>query len=107
MNIKALFSIPFMLLPLLAAAEQQPAEQSTFMTGSGVIYTLSLNQHGGVLSAENDKLYLERNCDAYSPEHGKGSWGWANGGFIITFEALSVGFPRQEIDIGHQYNCRL
>lgn len=107
MNIKILLSIPFMLQPLLAKAEQQPAEPLTYTAGSGVTYTLSLNQHGGVLSAENDKLYLGRNCDAYSTEHGKGSWGWANGGFIITFENLSVGFPRQEIEIGNQHGCRL
>jgi len=45
-------------------------------------------------------LYLGKSCDAYSKRYGKGTWSWANGGFIVEFKNERFGFGRQELDIG-------
>ena len=34
----------------------------------------------------------------FSEIYGKGSWGWANGGFSVEFSDKSFGFARQELD---------
>lgn len=54
-------------------------------------------------------LYLGKSCDAYSEIYGEGTWGWANGGFVITFKNETFGFGRQElsIDTDEEFCCRL
>ncbi|MDX3774091.1 hypothetical protein QE250_08210 [Chromatiaceae bacterium AAb-1] len=105
---KVFFCISFsLLLSALVYAGEKVAEAVTYVDGSGAVYMLTINENGGVLKSGKDTLYLGRGCDAYAPQYGKGSWGWANGGFVITFDAHSVGFPRQEIEVGNHHGCRL
>lgn len=54
-------------------------------------------------------LYLGKSCDAYSPVYGKGTWGWSNGGFMVTFKDEHFGFGRQElsIDTDEEYGCSI
>lgn len=96
---------------------------NAYTSSDGDEYTIKYNKHGAVLTSVNTKyfiennagakqiskklkLYLGKDCDAYSNVYGKGSWGWANGGFRIDFKHKSFGFPRQEIDIINMEKCQ-
>ena len=52
-------------------------------------------------------LYLGKDCDAYSKKYGKGSWGWANGGFEVVFLAQIFTFGRQEVFMDHIPNMNM
>jgi len=54
-------------------------------------------------------LYLGKSCDTYSKSYGKGTWEWANGGFIVKFKNEEFGFGRQEIDIDRdeEFGCQM
>ena len=91
-----------------------PSQESDASGGSdyadslGVSYRYERNANGAVLRSSAATIYLGKNCDAASPEHGNGSWAWANGGFKITFQdGTELGFPRQEIDAGNEANCQM
>jgi hypothetical protein len=60
-------------------------------------FTLSYNKDGARLESSNATIFLGVSCDAYSPQFGYGSWGWANGGTKINFVKSqgSIGFPQQ------------
>lgn len=88
-------------------ATDSMAPNSSYLDGKGNEYTASINQHGAVLRSDRIAIYLGRTCDAYSPQYGTGSWGWANGGFLVTFKSLTIGFPHQEIEAGNQHKCEL
>lgn len=79
---------------------------SSYTDGKGVTYTAVINKHGVTLKSKRDTIYLRLSCDANSPQYGTGSWGWANGGFLVIFKSVSVGFPRQEIEAIKNYECR-
>lgn len=64
--------------------------------GTGERYLITLNENGAVLKSENDVLYLGNSCDAMSPRHGRGTWGWANGGWRVEFSDSTIGFPRKD-----------
>lgn len=82
-------------------------ERAPYTDSSGLRWTVSTNRHGAVLTSESgQKLYLGGSCDAFSPEHGKGRWEWANGGFLVVFSNEEVGFPRQEVEADRDGNCR-
>ncbi|MDG1861669.1 MAG: hypothetical protein P8J02_00355 [Yoonia sp.] len=38
---------------------------------------------------------MGKSCDAFTPTFGKGTWGLANGGFVVIFDDYRIGFPRQ------------
>lgn len=66
----------------------------------GRVFKVQYNKNGAVLRSKGITIYLGNKCDAYSPEYGKGKWGWANGGIAVDFNSgKGFGFPRQEIDI--------
>jgi hypothetical protein len=67
-----------------------------YVDGSGVEYKMTKNKHGVVLKSKSATISLGKNCDAYSPQYGKGTWGWANGGVTVELEKKSIGFPRQD-----------
>ncbi len=73
-----------------------PASARNYTDSDGVTYSSSLNDDGAVLKSESAKLYLGKSCDAYSPQFGKGTWGWANGGVAVELNGRRIGFPRQE-----------
>jgi len=97
---------------------------SAYLSSDGDEYTISYNKHGAVLTSVNEKhfmennasgrvsskklnLYLGKDCDAFSDVYGRGSWEWANGGFVIHFQNKSFRFPRQEVDIPNMDKCRM
>ena len=59
-----------------------------------------------------ERLYLGRSCDAQHTVFGRGSWCWANGGFVAEFGNDRVGFGRQELicrggeNAAFEQNCR-
>jgi hypothetical protein len=92
---------------LLSALPVYASAASSYVDGHGNTYAATFNPHGAVLKSNTATLYLGRACDAYSPQHGKGTWGWANGGILVTFESTTIGFPRQEIEIDSRHKCLL
>ncbi len=86
---------------------QAATDGGNYVDGSGVEYAFALDADGAVLTSGAATIYLGKACDAVSPELGTGTWGWANGGFSIEFPSASIGFPRQEIDVGNDGGCRL
>lgn len=75
-----------------------PAQADVFES-DGTAYDLGCTKDGYVLKSKrgSDVLYLGRSCDAFSKTHGKGTWCWANGGFVAELPSYRYGFPRQEL----------
>jgi len=92
-------------------------------------YTSTKNKHGVVLRSTGEQfrfssyslaptkikyakrlkretLYIGRQCDSYSKIYGKGSWHWANGGFVVDFSNKSFYFPKQMLDIRTTKSCK-
>ena len=91
--------IRFALTILLLTSAAAQAQNRTHVDGTGTRYSYSANDDGGVLTPMDGgaALYLGRSCDAYSPRHGTGTWGWAGGGFTVDFPDRQFGFARQEL----------
>lgn len=104
----------FSLLVVLVVTGRARAED--YISSSGHSYILSCNKDGYVLTSrypvsrwigegyqtraitDREAIYLGKSCDAFHEVLGKGTWGWANGGFAATFENdTRIGFPRQEL----------
>ena len=94
-----------------------------YLSSDGDEFTITYNSHGAILTsiskkhyAENNasgivhskhlKLYLGKDCDAFSNVYGKGTWEWANGGFVIHYSGKDFGFPRQEVNIPGMDKCQ-
>lgn len=79
-----------------------------FESGDGEAYRANYNEYGVILiNRSQNKIYLGKDCDTFSQKYGNGSWGQANGGFIVTFENFSIGFPKQEIKGTIAINCSI
>jgi hypothetical protein len=91
------------------AALQSGRDAARYVDGGGKGWTLRENRHGAVLRRRGTEIYLGRACDARSPQLGRGRWGWANGGFLITFPRRHIGFPRQDPPISDltDSQCRM
>ena len=94
-----------------AAQESDPAHA---ISGDGHAYDVTCNANGFVLTSlhpvyrfiENgalstieegiETIYLGKSCDAFTSTFGEGHWGWANGGYLASFDSFRIGFPRQE-----------
>lgn len=92
-----------------------PAPALSYVSSDGHEYDATCNADGYVLTSlfpvaravghgaathhirGVETLYLGRSCDAYTKAFGHGQWCWANGGFVVEFTGLSVGFARQEL----------
>ena len=88
---------------------------SAYVSAAGHFYEVSCNRSGFVLrstypvgrffgqgadttvSEDRETIYLGASCDASRTGFPSGRWGWANGGFRVTFPGLEIGFPRQEL----------
>ena len=101
--------IRFALTLLLVTSAAAQAQTRTHVDGSGTKYAYSVNEDGAVLTPMDGgaALYLGRSCDSYSPRHGTGTWGWANGGFTVDFPDRRFGFARQELSPNPGPDCRL
>ena len=88
-----------LLLPSAGAAQSKMAgstQQARYVDSRGAVWRAVPNEHGAVLKNASTRLYLGRSCEALSPGLGRGHWGWANGGVVVTFPRRSFAFPRQE-----------
>lgn len=75
------------------------------LKSGGTLYQVEINKHGAKLESASDTLYLGRDCDALSPQYGRGKWSWANGGFRVQFvNGKTFGFPRIDPPISE---CRM
>ena len=67
---------------------------------SGTEYNVDKNRHGAVLKSKQATLYLGKDCDAFSPQYGKGSWKWANTDTWVNLEKKEFKFLHQT-DLSH------
>ncbi len=81
-------------------------EHGSILTSSGLRYEwIGMGAYSTIRQIQDRKrfkkvvLYLGRSCDAYSKVYGKGTWFWANGGFVVEFKNERFSFSRQELDI--------
>jgi hypothetical protein len=103
------FAVKFHVLFLISAAALSPVEgmARAYLGSDDVQYTSVTNSHGMVLKSPQGDISLGNSCDAYSPVHGKGTWEWANGGFIVSFPHITIGFARQEVEINNNGGCSM
>jgi hypothetical protein len=79
-----------------------------YVEGNGAGWTVRENRHGAVMRRGRLQIFLGRSCDARSSQFGRGHWGWANGGVLITFPRRRIGFPRADPPIsGSVLQCRI
>lgn len=75
----------------------QSSSGSSVMTDSyNNRYAVTINQHGAQLKSSDTTIFLGNGCDAYSPQYGTGTWGWANGGVTADLNNGTISFPRQD-----------
>lgn len=77
------------------------------VSGKGVAFVEVSKTDRLVLKSKRTTLELFPDCKAVSPQYGKGSWAWANGGYIVTFKSKQFGFSRQEIELMAQGKCQM
>ena len=91
----------------IQANSSTETEVETKKSSENDIYKVTYNKHGAVLESKKDKkIYVGKNCDTSSSKYGKGTWGFANGGFNIEYKNRHIGFPRQELSIPDIGKCR-
>lgn len=95
------------LIPVLLGACVYSSDLLAYTAGDGVKFSATYNENGAILKSKRSTIYMGKNCDASSPEHGTGTWNWGSKGFKIDFTGKSIGFPKQKIDIGDNDKCRL
>lgn len=78
-----------------------------YVDSGGTEFSLTRTENGVLLKSKHVSIYLDRTCAASSAHYGKGVWGWANGGVLITFEKRRIGFPRQDSPLDDGGKCRL
>jgi len=92
------------IVPVLLSLQAVAAQ---YTDSSGEKYS---SESGLVLKSKDDVLVLDRTCYAFSKKYGEGHWNWSNGGFLVSFDKnenkVSIGFPREEVDIDDQGKCR-
>ena len=86
-----LASFGLLVVPAVALAHG-----AYYVEGRGGVWHHKENAYGAALRQGRIVIYLGRNCDVFSPQLGRGRWGWANGGVLITAGARRLGFPRQD-----------
>lgn len=98
---------------LPASASAEGSEWFGSVSSDGHSYQVTCNESGFILTStypvsrfiENgvlstvregiETIYLGKSCDAFTEAYGAGTWGFANGGYAVSFEDYRVGFPRQ------------
>ena len=113
-------------LSLVFGAGVAQADGFAYVSSFGDKYTASRNADGGILTSHYpkawfveggassyveegiDKIYFGKSCDAFHKVFGKGTFGWANGGFVVEFASgTRIGFPRQELPWDELLHCTL
>ncbi len=100
-NLKMRTLFTLLTLTLLSSGNATAA-----VSGKGETFVEVSKTDRLALKSKRTTLELFPNCKATSLQHGKGSWAWANGGYIVTFKSKQFGFPRQEIELMAQGKCQ-
>jgi hypothetical protein len=90
--------------------EQSDETQTFTLTdANGIGFNVDMSQDGTTLAANDGSatLAIYGNCTAFAQQLGWGTWGWANGGFVIDFDTAHFAFPRQDAPIDNGLGCRL
>lgn len=96
-----LATIAMLALPPAAAQRGGHAEATYAEGGGSGGWRGRENRHGAIVWRGAIRLYLGRDCDAWSQRYGRGRWGWANGGWLVVFPGRRFGFPRQDPPISN------
>ena len=118
LNLKIFISAVLVAMPVYAQSQEYHASNGQIFfaekneNGAKLTskYPVSVYTEAGVASTFEEKLdviYVGKSCDVYSARYGDGTWGWANGGFIIEFKNMNLGFPRQALDAGQGLGCQI
>ncbi|WP_045451914.1 hypothetical protein [Psychrobacter sp. JCM 18903] len=100
--------ITFSTITIFASAYSDSSIINSYQSGTNEVYQAQYNSSGAILINQSlQRIYLGKDCDAYSSKYGKGTWGQANGGYIISFKAKEFSFPRQEVRMLMKTNCPL
>lgn len=78
------------------ASRGSVGEATTYVDGQGVEYLATENEHGITLKSGGAVIYLGKSCDAFSPQHGEGKWGWQRNGLIVRLKTVKIEFPGQK-----------
>jgi hypothetical protein len=87
---------PAALWLLLLGPAAAQGHGAHYVEGRGAVWHHRENAHGAILRRGRIVIYLGRGCDVLSPQLGRGRWGWANSGVILTAGAARLGFPRHD-----------
>lgn len=90
---------------LLAVPATAVAQSPRYQDSSGRAWDAIRNESGLLLATRGITIQLRPDCKAVSARYGEGSWQSANGGVLIRFANVELGFPRQEVSIGQGQNC--
>jgi hypothetical protein len=88
------------LIVLALAASPALAETYEASDSAGVVWVVDTDGISATITATDtvdDVWTLAADCTAFHPVMGDGIWGWANGGWVVTQDDITIiGFPRQE-----------
>lgn len=111
-------------LVLMLASAPATATDWTYVSSLGDEYAVAANENGVVLTSiypkawfieagadskiekGQDVIFIGRSCDAFHKLFGNGKWEQGNGGFLVMFDAISFGFPRQELIMENGGDCQ-
>lgn len=91
---------------LLAVPATASAQAPRYQDSDGRAWDAIRSESGLLLATRGITVHLSRDCKAVSARYGEGTWQSANGGVLIRFGSVQIGFPRQEVDVGHGQNCQ-
>lgn len=77
-----------------------------YQDSNGSSYAFHRSSGFAILESPSLRLILSNDCSALSSNDDKGTWSWANGGFIVEFPNKRIGFPRQDAPIAPP-ECRM
>ncbi|MBI1220300.1 MAG: hypothetical protein GC186_17335 [Rhodobacteraceae bacterium] len=119
-------NVSIFLLLAVPVAFPLHAASRTVVSSEGDTYYATENANGGILTSKyprpryieqgaashvidgKEVIYFGRSCDAFTKAYSVGTWGWANGGFVATFNnGARIGFPRQDPPWDDLLQCRL
>ena len=97
------------LLLALFAAGPASAQEADAWTSDGTGYRIEAVGRALALRplGTGETLFLGPGCEAFAEPWGFGTWGQANGGFLVTLPGREVGFPRQELPMPSGTDCPL
>lgn len=83
----------------------ETSNQNKYTSDDGAYYKYDLNYNGAILTASDHTIYIGKDCDAYSPQYGSGTWSWNSSGFYLKIGNYSFYFSNQKIDANQGGSC--